>query len=124
MTTSSEIPHGTTNGYRRHECRCDACTDAQRASQREYRETTKRSRRSGEPAPDLSWMDAGACIGESPDIFFENVHLEEARRICRMCPVQSTCLDYALTQRIDHGVWGGLSERQRRRIRRQRRTAS
>ena len=47
-----------------------------------------------------------------------NVELarEIAKRICADCPVKEPCLEYALEQRIDHGVWGGTSERQRRRI--------
>jgi WhiB family redox-sensing transcriptional regulator len=48
--------------------------------------------------------------------------VEVARRICEGCPVESRCLDYALRNRIDHGVWGGCSERQRRRILKARRT--
>jgi WhiB family transcriptional regulator, redox-sensing transcriptional regulator len=47
-----------------------------------------------------------------------------ARQICRDCPVQALCLEYALDNRIDHGVWGGASERERRRIARQRRLAA
>jgi WhiB family redox-sensing transcriptional regulator len=44
------------------------------------------------------------------------VGVEVAKRICSDCPVQVRCLEYALENRIDHGVWGGTSERQRRRI--------
>ena len=44
-----------------------------------------------------------------------------ARRICAECPVKAPCLEYALQNRIDHGVWGGASERERRRIARRRR---
>ena len=39
---------------------------------------------------------------------------EVAKRVCEGCPVQERCLEYALRNRIDHGVWGGCSERQRR----------
>jgi WhiB family redox-sensing transcriptional regulator len=49
------------------------------------------------------------------------VGVDVARRICAECPVQAPCLEYALVERIDHGVWGGASERERRRILRQRR---
>ena len=47
--------------------------------------------------------------------------VDRARKICRDCPVKGTCLEYALEQRIDHGVWGGCSERERRRILKRRR---
>lgn len=39
-----------------------------------------------------------------------------AKDVCALCPVREDCLDHALIFRIDHGVWGGASERQRRRI--------
>jgi WhiB family redox-sensing transcriptional regulator len=46
--------------------------------------------------------------------------VEVAKRICATCPVKEPCLEYALEYRIDHGVWGGTTERQRRRILRKR----
>jgi len=49
--------------------------------------------------------------------------VEVARRICVDCPVKQPCLEYALENRIDHGVWGGCSERERRRILKRRRLA-
>jgi WhiB family redox-sensing transcriptional regulator len=42
--------------------------------------------------------------------------VDAARRVCADCPVKTECLEYALANRIDHGVWGGTSERERRRI--------
>ncbi len=64
------------------------------------------------------WMADGHCRWEPPATFFpsDGVGVEVAKRICETCPVKSPCLEYALTQRIDHGVWGATSERQRRRI--------
>ncbi|MCL4312775.1 MAG: WhiB family transcriptional regulator [Actinobacteria bacterium] len=61
-----------------------------------------------------------------PSTFFpsDGVGVEIARRICADCPVRSQCLEYALIYRIDHGVWGGTSERERRRILRRRRLAA
>ena len=47
--------------------------------------------------------------------------VEIARRLCADCPVKAPCLEYAMANHIDHGVWGGTSERERRRIARQRR---
>jgi len=72
-----------------------------------------------------NWMGQGNCRDHSPSTFFPNdgVGVEVARRICATCPVQGPCLEYALRNRVDHGVWGGTSERERRRIARQRRLA-
>ena len=72
---------------------------------------------------DLEWMAEGNCRHEPPSTFFpsDGVGVEIARRICESCPAKAPCLEYALRNRIDHGVWGGASERERRRIARQRR---
>ncbi|MEJ7764744.1 MAG: WhiB family transcriptional regulator [Acidimicrobiales bacterium] len=72
---------------------------------------------------DNEWMPRGRCREIPPDTFFpsDGVGVEVARRICEGCPVKLPCLEYALFHRIDHGVWGGASERERRRILRQRR---
>ena len=72
---------------------------------------------------DTVWMGDGNCRSESPSLFFpsDGVGVEVARRICASCPVKSPCLEYALRNGIDHGVWGGASERERRRIARRRR---
>ena len=72
---------------------------------------------------DEDWMHHGNCRDESPARFFpsDGVGVERARRICASCPVRSNCLEYALVNRIDHGVWGGTSERERRRILKSRR---
>jgi WhiB family redox-sensing transcriptional regulator len=63
------------------------------------------------------------CREAAPGEFFpsDGVGVDQARRVCTQCPVQTECLEYALAYRIDHGVWGGCSERERRRILRQRR---
>jgi WhiB family redox-sensing transcriptional regulator len=47
--------------------------------------------------------------------------VDRARKICATCPAIEPCLEYALENRIDHGVWGGTSERERRRILKRRR---
>lgn len=74
---------------------------------------------------DNLWMTHGHCRRESPDTFFpsDGVGVQIALRICADCPVKSPCLEYALANGIDHGVWGGASERERRRIARRRRLA-
>lgn len=72
------------------------------------------------------WMRRGNCRHQHPSTFFpsDGVGVELARRICATCPVKDECLEYALTERIDHGVWGGASERERRRILKRRRLAA
>lgn len=70
-----------------------------------------------------AWMARGACRNYPPAVFFpsDGVGVERARAICATCPVVSECLEHALEHRIDHGVWGGCSERERRRILKRRR---
>jgi len=77
----------------------------------------------GGRAVDTTWMAEGKCRELPPETFFpsDGVGVEIARRICADCPVKKACLEYALYNRIEHGVWGGASERERRRIARQRR---
>ena len=75
---------------------------------------------------DSDWMARGSCVHESPSLFFpsDGVGVEIARRLCAGCPVREPCLEYALENRIEHGVWGGCSERERRRILKRRRVAA
>jgi WhiB family redox-sensing transcriptional regulator len=63
-------------------------------------------------------MDLADCRGVDPDVFFphDGVGVQTAARICVGCQVREPCLEYALANRIDDGVWGGLSERARRRL--------
>ena len=70
---------------------------------------------------DQDWRAGALCAGTDPDLWFSPGALEhkEAKRICRDCPVRRECLNYAMHSTIDHGVWGGLTERERRRVRRQ-----
>lgn len=67
-----------------------------------------------------SWMKQAACKGADPSIFFPpngdaGMGLE-AKAICAECVVRDVCLDYALSERIEDGIWGGKSARDRRRI--------
>lgn len=70
-----------------------------------------------------AWMAEGNCRNYPPAMFFpsDGVGVDRARAICKGCPVTGTCLEYALAENIEHGVWGGCSERERRRIRKRRR---
>ena len=70
-----------------------------------------------------AWMAQGLCTSISPSTFFpsDGAGVEVARKICAGCPVINTCLEHALDNRIEHGVWGGCSERERRRILKRRR---
>lgn len=74
---------------------------------------------------ETEWMDQGKCRDVDPAMFFpsDGVGVIKAQRVCRECPVAVECLNYALDNHIDHGVWGGKSERERRRLARGRRLA-
>ena len=68
------------------------------------------------------WMNHVKCRDLSGDVFFprDRVGVIVAKHICATCPVSRDCLEYALENHIDHGVWGGCSERERGRILRRR----
>ena len=74
----------------------------------------------------LSWRTRAACQGLDPAIFYPGTDEEavEAKAVCGECPVRETCLEYALANRERDGVWGGATERERRRIIRQRRKSA
>jgi len=68
----------------------------------------------------LPWADEARCLQAEPDTFFpeKGGSTREAKRICNDCPVKPECLDYALENDERFGIWGGLSERERRRLKR------
>lgn len=71
------------------------------------------------PMPDeRPWAALGACRDADPDLFFPGPDGDpgEAVRICRGCPVLEECREWALETRVAFGVWGGLTERDRRRL--------
>jgi WhiB family redox-sensing transcriptional regulator len=74
----------------------------------------------------MSWRSKAACQGLDPQIFYPETDEEAApaKDVCGVCPVQGSCLEYALTRREKEGVWGGCTERERRRIIRQRRRSA
>ena len=80
------------------------------------------------PGPGRRWQDAALCAQVDPDLFFpeKGGSTLEAKRICRACDVRAECLDYAVEHEdiTAHGIWGGLSERERRVIKRTLRRAS
>ena len=73
-----------------------------------------------------SWRDAAACRSVEPDLFFPIGttgtavdHIAAAKAVCATCPVTRECLEFALETNQDSGVWGGTSEEERRKLRRQ-----
>ncbi|MEO7398687.1 MAG: WhiB family transcriptional regulator [Ilumatobacteraceae bacterium] len=77
-------------------------------------------------AHELDWWMLGACRGLDASIFYPDNDDDAAiaAQVCDGCGVQAACLEYALTSREKVGVWGGASERERRRILRQRRRSA
>jgi WhiB family redox-sensing transcriptional regulator len=72
------------------------------------------------------WRQRAACRGVDPDIFYpvSDEDATDAKAICAMCPVGEACLEWALSTRERDGVWGGATERERRRIIRRRRRSA
>ena len=77
------------------------------------------------------WIEQGRCIDKDPELFFPTgttgpaiEQIARAIEVCDACPVRSECLEWALDTCQDAGVWGGLSEEDRREIRRARRRAA
>jgi WhiB family redox-sensing transcriptional regulator len=71
---------------------------------------------------DLAWQDFANCRGADADLFFteRGASTRKAKAICDACEVRAECLDYAITTGEKYGIWGGLSERARRRVRHER----
>jgi WhiB family redox-sensing transcriptional regulator len=72
----------------------------------------------GDPARPLEWQEQALCAQTDPESFFpeKGGSTREAKRVCDACPVRVQCLDYALENQERFGIWGGLSERERRRM--------
>ena len=75
---------------------------------------------------EYGWRAEALCRDTDPELFFRIgttgaalVQIEQARAVCRQCPVQADCLDFALTTNQDSGIWGGTSEEERRVLRRE-----
>ncbi|MEU1567968.1 WhiB family transcriptional regulator [Streptomyces mirabilis] len=77
------------------------------------------------PPVNTNWRVRGACAQEDPELFFPIgntgpalLQIEEAKSVCRRCPVLETCAAWTLETGQSHGVSGGMSEDERRRIKR------
>ena len=82
-------------------------------------------------AADYEWRDDAICRDTDPDLFFPVgttghavVQIDRAKQVCTECGVSRECLDFALETNQDSGIWGGLTEEERRVIRRRRVAAS
>ena len=75
---------------------------------------------------DLSWQDEANCKGANADLFFpeRGASTRSAKAICRECEVRADCLEFAIVTGEKFGIWGGMSERERRRVRRARQVAA
>lgn len=75
---------------------------------------------------EMTWRKQGACVGLDPAIFFPDSEetVAEAVGICMGCSVRISCLEHALQVREKDGVWGGATDRERRRMIRQRRRSA
>jgi WhiB family redox-sensing transcriptional regulator len=70
----------------------------------------------------MGWADHAACRDKDPSWFFfdggnQQAHSARARAVCVSCPVVDVCREYAIANNIEHGIWGGTSSRDRKRIR-------
>lgn len=70
----------------------------------------------------VDWQGAAACAEVDPEIFFpeRGGSSKAARTVCAQCSVRAQCLEYALNNKEQFGIWGGTSERERRRLRKER----
>ena len=68
----------------------------------------------------LGWQERARCAQTDPEAFFpeKGGSTREAKKVCQQCDVRGECLDYALAHDERFGIWGGLSERERRKLKR------
>jgi WhiB family redox-sensing transcriptional regulator len=73
-----------------------------------------------------NWRQYARCLGADPELFYpaSDEGAEAAKSMCAVCPVHEPCLDHAIVGRERQGVWGGLTEQERRRLIRQRRRSA
>jgi WhiB family redox-sensing transcriptional regulator len=72
----------------------------------------------------MNWRHQAPCLDEDPELFFPIgstgpaiTQIEDAKKVCRRCDVREQCLVWALETGQDHGIWGGLTEDERRDLR-------
>ena len=72
------------------------------------------------PTDDVSWQHKALCSQTDPEAFFpeKGGSTREAKKVCASCEVRAECLEYALANDERFGIWGGLSERERRKLKR------
>ena len=70
---------------------------------------------------DAGWQERGLCAQTDPEAFFpeKGGSTREAKKVCLTCDVRQDCLEYALENDERFGIWGGLSERERRKLKKQ-----
>ncbi|MFC8194314.1 WhiB family transcriptional regulator [Streptomyces sp. NPDC060006] len=74
---------------------------------------------------ETAWSERGLCRSAEPEeLFVEGAAQNRAKIVCNGCVVRTECLAYALDNRIEHGVWGGTTERERRALLRRRPTVT
>jgi WhiB family transcriptional regulator, redox-sensing transcriptional regulator len=79
----------------------------------------------GMRAEEGTWRERAVCRTLDPDeLFAEGVAQNAVKRICSACPVRTQCLAYALDRGIEHGIWGGMTEQERRALLRRRPTVT
>lgn len=74
-----------------------------------------------------TWRQHGACRGIDPEVFYpldDDQDADAAKEVCAQCQVRQACLEFALATSERDGVWGGATERERRRMIRQRRRSA
>ena len=71
---------------------------------------------------DRTWQRRANCMGVDPELFFpeRGASTREAKEVCRGCVVREDCLEFAIANCEKFGIWGAMSERERRRVRRAR----
>jgi WhiB family redox-sensing transcriptional regulator len=74
---------------------------------------------------DMQWLNESRCLTEDPELFFPVGNtgpavdqIDQAKAVCRECNVATQCLEYAIKENQDTGVWGGLSEDERKSLKR------